>query len=600
MDSKQELDAIVKMADLDKEVREKGGVIDQDDPVINALIRALVERAQYLDEVGLDYLIFKLKTLYVARDELDEVKEEIKDEISSEMGDRFLPITGGTMQGNLVLGEDAQLQKGDSLYPLIKLNGTLKAPDETGLIDLGNLSTGLTFQVVDDLPVKGENGIIYLKPSSGYPQNQYEEYLWIESENLYEMLGSVDAGSVSGEYLKLKGGNMIGGILMQTDVSTGYKPGISFGRLGSSKTASIRGDEGNLSITNPSGEGDFEIIWHKVPILYPIAGSSMVEGYLITQIKLNGVSYSANVNGVLDLGSISASGDYLPITGGTLTGDLRIKGAGNYGTKINLGDGDYVHISEPTDDNMEIQAKNITLRTTATNTSPIVLFSSGSSVYMPLSFQLNGTSYTASSSGIVNFGTISGSGNYLPLTGGILTGQLTISTGSTQSTLQIGASSTSSERRSSIHLQGSSSSGVTHNWQITNTGVNLYFINTATHLSPYVQHRESSSNATTAVHPIVVGINTGGATNRAGSDGVVYTYQGKGASPGYSKDLTNVTGAVAVQIYLEKTSGSTTSSNLHSAYPSASTGCVALVFNPAGTRYSIWVKTATSTWTKQS
>ncbi len=54
-------------------------------------------------------------------------------------------------------------------------------------------------------------------------------------------------------------------------------------------------------------------------------------------------------------------GDYLPLTGGTLTGDLRIKGSGNYGTKINLGDGDYVHLAEPTDDNLEIKAKNIEL-----------------------------------------------------------------------------------------------------------------------------------------------------------------------------------------------------------------------------------------------
>lgn len=52
-------------------------------------------------------------------------------------------------------------------------------------------------------------------------------------------------------------------------------------------------------------------------------------------------------------------GDYLPLGGGTLTGDLRIKGSGNFGTKINLGDGDYVHISEPTDDCLEIKAKKV-------------------------------------------------------------------------------------------------------------------------------------------------------------------------------------------------------------------------------------------------
>ncbi|MEY8322196.1 phage tail protein [Lachnospiraceae bacterium 46-61] len=52
-------------------------------------------------------------------------------------------------------------------------------------------------------------------------------------------------------------------------------------------------------------------------------------------------------------------------TGGTITGNttmqgnLMIKGSSNYGNKINFGDGDYVHISEPTDDNMEIKANNV-------------------------------------------------------------------------------------------------------------------------------------------------------------------------------------------------------------------------------------------------
>lgn len=49
----------------------------------------------------------------------------------------------------------------------------------------------------------------------------------------------------------------------------------------------------------------------------------------------------------------------LPISGGTLSGDLRIKGSSNYGTKINLGDGDYVHLSEPEDDCLEVKAKKI-------------------------------------------------------------------------------------------------------------------------------------------------------------------------------------------------------------------------------------------------
>ena len=63
----------------------------------------------------------------------------------------------------------------------------------------------------------------------------------------------------------------------------------------------------------------------------------------------------------------------LPSSGGTLTGDLRIKGSGNFGTKINLGDGDYVHISEPTDDCMEIKAKKINFVTTDTTDAGFTL-----------------------------------------------------------------------------------------------------------------------------------------------------------------------------------------------------------------------------------
>lgn len=46
--------------------------------------------------------------------------------------------------------------------------------------------------------------------------------------------------------------------------------------------------------------------------------------------------------------------------GGTLYGDLRIKGEGStFGNKINFGDGDNVHISEPADDSLEIKANKI-------------------------------------------------------------------------------------------------------------------------------------------------------------------------------------------------------------------------------------------------
>lgn len=74
------------------------------------------------------------------------------------------------------------------------------------------------------------------------------------------------------------------------------------------------------------------------------------------------------------------AGDYsaadvgaLPISGGTLTGNLTIKGTGSYGMKINLGDGDYVHISEPTDDCLEIKAKKVNFVISSTDADSVAI-----------------------------------------------------------------------------------------------------------------------------------------------------------------------------------------------------------------------------------
>lgn len=55
-----------------------------------------------------------------------------------------------------------------------------------------------------------------------------------------------------------------------------------------------------------------------------------------------------------------ALNDKLDTAGGTITGNLLLKQASsNYGNKINFGDGDLVHISEPKDDELEIKAKKV-------------------------------------------------------------------------------------------------------------------------------------------------------------------------------------------------------------------------------------------------
>ena len=58
------------------------------------------------------------------------------------------------------------------------------------LIDSINV---LKFQIVDELPETGENGIIYLVSTEDEQEetNVYEEWVWIETENRYELIGSL-------------------------------------------------------------------------------------------------------------------------------------------------------------------------------------------------------------------------------------------------------------------------------------------------------------------------------------------------------------------------------------------------------------------------
>lgn len=82
----------------------------------------------------------------------------------------------------------------------------------------------------------------------------------------------------------------------------------------------------------------------------------------------------------------STANNALPKSGGTvsgnlnITGNLTLKGSGNYGNKINLGDGDYVHISEPEDDILELKGKYIRFVTTDTSNSPLPLNQGGTGV----------------------------------------------------------------------------------------------------------------------------------------------------------------------------------------------------------------------------
>lgn len=89
------------------------------------------------------------------------------------------------------------------------------------------------------------------------------------------------------------------------------------------------------------------------------------------------------------------SGVYLPLSGGTLTGDLYLRG-GNYGRSIIFGDSTYVYLQEDTDDHLTIKgSKGITLLTQSSSYG-LVIGSSSSGVPV--------TIYGTTSAGLTIYG----------------------------------------------------------------------------------------------------------------------------------------------------------------------------------------------------
>lgn len=98
--------------------------------------------------------------------------------------------------------------------------------------------------------------------------------------------------------------------------------------------------------------------------LFPFRDTSAATGKRISFINLRNAIVSAWAQATTKPTYTASEVGALPITGGTLTGNLRIKGSGNYGMKLNLGDSDYVYLYGPTDDCLEIKgSKQINLVT---------------------------------------------------------------------------------------------------------------------------------------------------------------------------------------------------------------------------------------------
>lgn len=247
---------------------------------------------------------------------------DLKDDV---IAGKYLPLTGGTISGNLAV---------------------------TGHVQIGNAM----------LKYDATNNAVYVEKDDGSMVNFY-------ATGDLAAFGSTTGGGSGATSL---------GMLDDVDLVTP----LSEGQV-------LTYDSIKNKWTNKKGGGglDIDAMWEELAKSdtskrihfshIPDLGSVYAK-----QVKLGTTPYNVS-NGVISLPAYPTklsqleddiiTGKYLPLAGGTITGNLAINGttttnnivlnkAGNFGNKINFGDGDYVYLKEASDDSLTIYgSKKISL-----------------------------------------------------------------------------------------------------------------------------------------------------------------------------------------------------------------------------------------------
>lgn len=247
---------------------------------------------------------------------------DLKDDV---IAGKYLPLTGGTISGNLAV---------------------------TGHVQIGNAM----------LKYDATNNAVYVEKDDGSMVNFY-------ATGEVSVFGSTTGGGSGATSL---------GMLDDVDLVTP----LSEGQV-------LTYDSVKNKWTNKKGGGglDIDAMWDELAKSdtskrihfshIPDLGSVYAK-----QVKLGTTPYNVS-NGVISLPAYPTklsqleddiiTGKYLPLAGGTISGNLAINGttttnnivlnkAGNFGNKINFGDGDYVYLKEASDDSLTIYgSKKISL-----------------------------------------------------------------------------------------------------------------------------------------------------------------------------------------------------------------------------------------------
>ncbi len=139
--------------------------------------------------------------------------------------------------------------------------------------------------------------------------------------------------------------------------ASGTRGGI---QIGYSESNSGSSSNRNYAVKLSSEKAYVNVPW--VEYSHPTGGANTTitaaNGKVLSAITVNNLGHVTSVSSkTLAAADIpDLSGSYLPISGGTLTGDLRLKD-GNYGQTLYFGNGSYCYLSEDTDDHLKIYAR---------------------------------------------------------------------------------------------------------------------------------------------------------------------------------------------------------------------------------------------------
>lgn len=247
---------------------------------------------------------------------------DLKDDV---IAGKYLPLTGGTISGNLAV---------------------------TGHVQIGNAL----------LKYDATNNAVYVEKDDGSMVNFY-------ATGDLAAFGSTTGGGSGATSL-----NMLDDVTLVTPLQEGQV---------------LTYDSVKSKWTNKKGGGglDIDAMWEElaksdtskrihfshIPDLGSVYAKQVKLGTTLYNVSNGVISLPAYPTKLSQLEDDIITGKYLPLAGGTVTGNLAINGttttnnivlnkAGNFGNKINFGDGDYVYLKEASDDSLTIYgSKKISL-----------------------------------------------------------------------------------------------------------------------------------------------------------------------------------------------------------------------------------------------